>query len=218
MVGRAAAPPVAAAVPVPPAVNIRLPPVKPSFTTPSAAIRPSRSSPSEATVRPLPVGELDRSRPLYLVIPRIGVNAPVTEVGNTADGEVAVPPLADHDLAGWYREGPAPGEAGAATIVGHLDTVTGPAVFARLSELRPGDSVGVVRADHVVAVFVVYADLHTPKSAFPSAAVFRRPARPGIRLITCSGAFDRSSRSYLDNLIVFGTFSAAYRQADLRSR
>ena len=169
-------------------------------------------------IRPLPVGELDRSQPRFLVIPRIGVNAPVTEVGSTPEGGVAVPPLADHDLAGWYREGPSPGQAGAAAVVGHLDTVTGPAIFARLSELRPGDSVGVVRADHVVAVFVVYADLRTPKSAFPAAAVFRRPARPGIRLITCSGAFDRARRSYLDNLIVFGTFSAAYRQADLRSR
>ncbi len=38
-------------------------------------------------------------------------------------------------------------------IVGHYDSVNGPAVFHRLNELRPGQSVQVRRADGSVAKF-----------------------------------------------------------------
>ena len=58
--------------------------------------------------------------------------------------------------AGWYDQGPTPGQYGPAVIVGHVDTTTGPAVFHGLKELRAGDEVEVTRGPTgSVAVFEV---------------------------------------------------------------
>ena len=40
------------------------------------------------------------------------------------------------------------------------------------------------------------------KDAFPTGAVYG-PAGPTLRLVTCTGAFDRASRHYMSNLIVY---------------
>ena len=44
-------------------------------------------------------------------------------------------------LAGWYRPGPAPGDAGPAVLTGHVDSAAGPAVFFRLRDVAVGDAV-----------------------------------------------------------------------------
>ena len=41
-----------------------------------------------------------------------------------------------------------------------------------------------------------------PKNAFPTASVYGPSPGPELRLITCSGDFDRRSRHYLDNVVV----------------
>jgi hypothetical protein len=59
------------------------------------------------------------------------------------------------------------------------------------------------RADGTTPRFTVTRVLRTPKSAFPTAAVYGPTPDAQLRLITCGGAFDRSAGSYLDNVIVF---------------
>src|SRR6185437_2996974 len=80
--------------------------IPPSITT----VAPRLASDPKA--RPLA-----RSAPVKIRIPRIGVNAPVMKLGRDADGTVQVPPLAAHNLAGWYRYGPSPGQPGPAVIL-----------------------------------------------------------------------------------------------------
>jgi sortase (surface protein transpeptidase) len=46
-------------------------------------------------------------------------------------------------VAGWFTGGPMPGQLGPAVIAGHVDSRTGPAVFHRLRDLRPGDQIRV---------------------------------------------------------------------------
>ena len=41
-----------------------------------------------------------------------------------------------------------------------------------------------------------------PKDQFPTAAVYGPTPVPELRLITCTGEFDRAAHSYLDNLVV----------------
>jgi Sortase domain len=81
----------------------------------------------------------------------------------------------------------------------------GPAVFYRLRDLRPGDEVRVVRADHRVVRFRVDSLASYPKQALPDDAVYGATTSPALRLITCAGSFDRSRRSYRDNLVVYAT-------------
>jgi LPXTG-site transpeptidase (sortase) family protein len=169
-----------------------------------------------AAGRPAPLqGTLGRYLPTAIAIPKINVNAPLTEVGRGEDGSIEAPPVDDHNLAGWYGAGASPGEPGTAVIVGHLDTRTAPAVFARLKELKAGDIVGVVRADETVAVFRITASEEVAKDKFPERRVLGATGHPELRLVTCAGRYDDAKHAYQDNLILYGTFAAAYRVSDL---
>jgi len=90
-------------------------------------------------------------------------------------------------------------------IAGHVDSRRRPAVFHRLKDLVPGDTVDVRRADGSTATFVVERTEQHPKAAFPTATVYDDTPGPALRLITCGGVFDRSTRHYVDNVIVFAT-------------
>ncbi|NYF54314.1 sortase domain-containing protein [Micromonospora purpureochromogenes] len=87
-------------------------------------------------------------------------------------------------------------------IAGHLDSRRGPAVFARLGELRAGDRIEVWRGGQRLA-FRVTGSLRTRKDAFPTATVYGPTPGSELRLVTCGGAFDRRSGHYRDNVVVF---------------
>jgi hypothetical protein len=140
------------------------------------------------------------SPPVRLTIPAIGVATPLVRLGLEPGGAMAVP--ADFGRAGWFAGGPAPGQVGPAVIAGHVDSRTGPAVFYRLRELRPGQAVVVERADGTRLRFLVSGARSYPKAAFPTAEVFGPVPEAELRLITCSGDFDRARGSYRDNLVV----------------
>jgi hypothetical protein len=88
-------------------------------------------------------------------------------------------------------------------IVGHVDSRSGPAVFFRLRQLAPGDEIAVDRVDGSTAVFVVQRVERHPKGAFPTDAVYGPTPVAQLRLVTCGGEFDRRSRHYVDNVVVF---------------
>jgi hypothetical protein len=98
----------------------------------------------------------------------------------------------DFARAGWFAEGPSPGQLGPAVIAGHVDSWTGPAVFFRLRELLPGDTVQVELADGARLRFVVEQARRFPKATFPTAEVFGPAPWAALRLVTCGGDFDRT--------------------------
>jgi hypothetical protein len=139
--------------------------------------------------------------PIAIRIDKIGASAPVDPMGLNADGSLEVP--TDFQRAGYYTGRPPPGAVGPAIIVAHVDSKTGPAVFYRLRDLRPGDEVVVTRTDRSEVVFVVDRLERHRKSAFPTKAVYSVTPGATLRLITCGGTFDRKSGHYRDNLIAF---------------
>ena len=139
--------------------------------------------------------------PVRVEIPSIGVRAPIIRLGLNPDRTLEVP--TDFGDAGWWSGGPRPGEPGPAVIVGHVDSYTGPAIFFRLRELRPHDTIVVVRRDGTRARFSVIGSEQYPKDHFPTARVYGATSGPTLRLITCGGEFDRSSGHYLDNTVVY---------------
>ncbi len=175
----------------------------------TAAVDDSPRAPQRAGVVASSVGTpgggtthstLGRSIPVQLDIPAIGVHTALLSLGLQSDGSLAVPPL-DSRNAGWYSNSPTPGEVGPAVVLGHVDSArTGPGVFYDLRTLLPGDAVRVTRADGTVAAFRVDKVARFPKAMFPTAAVYGNIDHPGLRLITCGGAFDRSAHSYVDNV------------------
>jgi sortase (surface protein transpeptidase) len=104
---------------------------------------------------------------------------------------------------GWFAPGPEPVERGPAVIAGHVDSMTGPAVFFKLGRLKRGDSIAIRRADHGVIHFKVQGVERWPKAHFPTKRVFGKTHGATLRLITCSGDFNRSTGHYLDDTIVY---------------
>jgi sortase (surface protein transpeptidase) len=139
--------------------------------------------------------------PERLVVPAIGVDADVIELGVREDGTMEVP--TDFAQTGWFRPGPRPGRVGPAVIAGHVDDRSGPAVFFRLAELEAGDRIEVHGERGELVVFEVRRSEQHPKDAFPTERVYGGTPGPELRLITCGGAFDRQARSYRDNVVVY---------------
>lgn len=167
------------------------------------APRATPASGASSTGRP-PVGAgLPRSEPTRLVIPKIGVDAPFTQLTLGPAGALQPPPAANTDLVGWYAKGAAPGEKGTAIIAGHVDTKVSAAVFVNLDQLDTGDRFSVERADGRTANFVVDSAETFAKDDFPSDRVYADAPRPEVRLITCAGDYDHTVKDYTDNLVVF---------------
>jgi hypothetical protein len=142
--------------------------------------------------------------PSRLKIPSLGVDSPLESLQMDAAGVLASPKV--YGEAGWFTGGTYPGDAGPAVLAGHVDSKTGPAVFYRLHELKPGDTVEVQRGDGWLT-FRVTADEHYAKAQFPSAKVYGPTPVPELRLITCGGTFDETRHSYRDNLVVYAVLA-----------
>lgn len=184
----------------------------PPSPPPAAAgsIGPGRSSSlPRVTVTTSKVVPLDRSVPVHIDIPSIGVASAVFDVGRNPDGTIEVPPLDGSprtNEAAWYRYSPTPGQLGPSVIEGHVDSERGgPSVFYRLGDVKPGDRVDVTLADGQVARFDVSGVREYPKATFPTQAVYGNTDHPALRLITCGGTFDRATGHYESNIVVFAS-------------
>ena len=160
---------------------------------PRPSATPTPAYRSVRTYRPV-------AAPVRLRIPAIGVDTTLVRLGLAPDGSIAAPTR--WELAGWYAKGPRPGQPAPAVIAGHVDSRSGPAVFYRLRELRPGARVYVARADGSTIRFRVTETRRVAKSAFPADLVYTPTLRPVLRLVTCGGTFDAATGHYRDNVVV----------------
>ncbi len=138
--------------------------------------------------------------PVRLRIPAVRIDTPLQRLGRAADATVEVP--ADFGVAGWFADGPRPGQDGPAVILGHVDSRTGPGVFYSLAGLAAGTEVLVDRADGSTVTFRVSGVVTVPKTGFPTDQVYGPTLQSSLRLVTCGGPFDRAAGSYRDNVIV----------------
>ena len=171
---------------------------------PQAAAAAPAPLDSEAQAQRARAHALSRSLPIRVDIPRINVHADVVKVGVTPRGSLEVPPLDRAMSVGWYRLGPTPGQPGAAVVLGHVDADrVGRAVFYRLGELEPGNTLTVTRADGSRAIFTVTGGASYPKDELPYERIFAALDYPVLRLVTCGGPFDHRSRTWENNLVVY---------------
>jgi LPXTG-site transpeptidase (sortase) family protein len=138
--------------------------------------------------------------PTRLSIPAIGVDVRVTGVGLEPDGSMQIPAAED---AGWFSPGVHPGAPfGSAVLAAHIDFDGRPGAFFRLRELQVGDAVTVTLADRTSLAYRVVDRFQVSKQDLAAKGVFRRTGAPTLTLVTCGGAFDRSSHHYRDNIVV----------------
>lgn len=172
--------------------------VAPPAATPAPTVAAPTPAPATATPSPVIAAVADPTR---VVIPGLGLDEPLIDLGLAADGAMEVP--VDYDEVGWFTGGGRPGGPGPTVIAAHVDSPTGPAVFQRLDEVAVGDVVEVHDAEGRVHAYRVTETADYPKAQFPTARVFGATARDELRVITCGGIFDRDAGSYLDNRVVF---------------
>ncbi len=164
-------------------------------TSPSAGV----TGATEPAVEPSTLS-IAASRPVRLTVPRLGLSTRLSRLALQPDDTVEVP--ANPAVAGWYRLGTVPGAVGSAVILGHVDSVDGPAVFARLSELSPGDRIAVRLDNGSVVRFAVRTITTYPNADFPARRVYTSHGRRELNLITCGGAYDADRGGYQANVVV----------------
>jgi sortase (surface protein transpeptidase) len=184
----------------------------------TAAAQPVAAAPAAPGAPAAQPAGLGRAEPVQVVIPSIGVDTSLVDLGLNGDGTLEVP--VNFAKAGWFTGGNLPGDPSGrpALIAGHVDDHTGPAVFYKLRDLAVGQEVEVVRADNSVAVFEVTDHQQYPKDAFPADQVYAPVADSELVLITCTGAFDQTVRSYEDNLVVRARLDAARSLEETQAR
>jgi hypothetical protein len=140
---------------------------------------------------------------------------PIDPAALTADQRMQLPPTV-HRVA-WWSYGAAPGDAeGTAVLAGHVDTRDeGIGPLASLAALRPGDPVSVTdhsggRHQYVVKALRSYPTGQLPHDLFTTAGA------PRLALITCAGEWNRHSRAYERNLVVWAVPAAHQRSESAR--
>jgi LPXTG-site transpeptidase (sortase) family protein len=164
---------------------------------PQATPSPTSAAKPTTTPAPSPV----TAPPVRLLIPSIGVDAPVSVKGLRPDAVMDVPD-GPEDVA-WYNFTARPGMAGNAVLSGHLDYHNyGAAVFWRLKDLREGDIVEVRLADGSVLQYRVSLKLSYDARTAPVMEIVGPTSKEVVTLITCEGTFDSGSRNYSQRLVV----------------
>jgi hypothetical protein len=187
---------------------------KPSLDIPrpEPAPKPEPEPKPEPAPKPEPEPKPDPKRlivdsnasvPVRVEVPSVGISAHVMPLGLTQSGALEVP--YDFQKAGWWQDGPEPGERGAAVVTAHVDSQAGPGAFFTLADASPGDEVEIERADGSTATFVIDGMGQYPKTDFPTQRVYDETPKPTLRLITCGGVFDDSTGHYKDNIVAYAT-------------
>lgn len=176
----------------------------------------ARAVPVPATVQKAKVRPLDRSQPLTLTIPALGIKTAVGTLGLQPDHQVMVP-TSSH-VVDWYIDGPTPGQIGSAVILGHVDSYKGPGTFFYLKDLKSGNAITIKLADGDVVHFAVVKVVQYSKVAFPDRLVFGSHGFQSLELVTCGGTFDHETGHYESNIVVFSRFvSSSSPKRALRS-
>lgn len=144
--------------------------------------------------------EVKQNPPNYLIISKIGVSAPLEYVKFDGEGNMATP--SGPKVVAWYGQGAKIGSVGNAVISGHRDTEKGKAVFYRLGELTVGNTIMVTDDKGKGYKYIVDSKNNYPKDSFPSKEIFSNGTSARLNLVTCSGIYNRTTKSYSHRLVV----------------
>lgn len=147
-------------------------------------------------------------KPRYLSIEKLGiVNARVREVGLTSDGALGT--LANIFDVAWYRASGKPGQGGTLLMDGHNGGPSKTGVFKHLGQLVVGDVITIERGDGAVFYYEVaenktmsVAEANSYMSTMQKSPVV---GRESLSLITCTGEWSQSQRTYLSRTMLRAT-------------
>ncbi len=169
----------------------------------STAVTTSTATPTQAPTSELtPASAVVPDLAETLTIPSLHVQARVEPV-DTRDGQLEIPD--NPATVGWWTGSALPGSSsGTVVLAGHVDSAaTGPGALFQLTTLRRGDTITLTLRDHQQLTYTVNARRIYPKATGLPAAPFTPTGPPQLVVITCGGPFDKTTRTYRDNIVIF---------------
>ncbi|MGA2285807.1 MAG: class F sortase [Dehalococcoidia bacterium] len=163
----------------------------------------SDSSPAASPTAVPPVVPVDR-----LLIPAISVDAPVVAKAVDSNGQMPAPDgpqqVVYYDFSALPGLGGSPGAGGNTVLAGHVDYHDyGPAVFAKLNDLKQGDQITVRLRDGTQYTYATQSNRTVNPSATSFNEIVAATPQESLTLITCAGSFDSSTRQYDERRIVW---------------
>ena len=143
----------------------------------------------------------DFPTPVSISIESLDVTAAtVVDVGVETNGDMEIPGA---DAVGWYRFNPKPGQEGSSVLAAHIAWNGTNGVFRYLADVEDGDRVTIGYDDGSAATFEIVEVSQYDKQSLPLDRIFAKDGDPVLTLITCGGDFNRSLRSYEDNIVAY---------------
>lgn len=140
--------------------------------------------------------------PLRLLVPSVGIDAAVQNVGLTKKGNMAVP--TNFTDVAWYKLGSVPGKLGSAVIDGHVDNALSlDGVFKHLRDIKIGDSVYVETTSGEKLEFIVKNVETYAHESVPLDRIFNDKTGVYLNLITCAGDWVQADKDYDHRLVVY---------------
>lgn len=159
----------------------------------------STDAPSE---QPVPDSySVPADKPLSIQLPTIKTEGFIQQVGVDKDNQMVVP--SNVHMAGWYTKGSLPGDAGLSIIDGHVHGLYAKGIFYNLGKLKANETFTVTYGDKSVRKFKV-KQVQTVSTKEADTALFVRDKTISkqLNLITCTGKYDKVSKTYDSRVIV----------------
>lgn len=169
---------------------------------------------TDGAITPPPMGVLSTSEkiapkkavnagpPARLKIPRINVDSPIHPVGIASNGDMEAP--TEQQNVGWYKNSPYPGDTGKAVLAGHYGQKDGKgSVFDNLHTLQKGDVIYVEDEKGTTTAFIVRESRIYNHQDDAQAVFIPTDGSAHLNLITCQGAWNVATQTYLKRLVLF---------------
>ena len=159
----------------------------------------------ETTITPAAVESytVANDAPRILKIDSLGISAKVRPMGVNSAGAVQAP-VNIYD-SGWYTGSSKPGESGAMFIDAHASGATRQGLFAYLDTMKNGNIVSIERGDGQILTYKVVHVEEVPKDQVDMSKALKvyGDAQEGLNLMTCTGKWIESEKTYDNRAIVY---------------
>lgn len=173
----------------------------PSKTVTRSIGTPGETEPKEACEK----YKVATGQPRKIIIEKIDVDGCIQRVGFDQNNAIAVP--TNIHLAGWFVNSVVPGDKGNSIIDGHVLGRYNDAIFGRLKELRPKDTIKIQYGDGSMKSFTI-EETQNYTVAEAGLEMFNQlpKVEKQLTLITCTGSYSSRTQTYDKRLIVRAAF------------
>lgn len=143
-------------------------------------------------------------RPVSVLVPGAARPAPVqARTTDPVSGGLDLPSNASS--VAWWASGAQPTDpTGTVVLAAHVIYQGRSGPFTKLARLVPGALIIVTSADGGRHNYRIVSSRLAPKAALDRAILFSTSGPATLALVTCGGAYDQVTHSFVDNLVVLG--------------